>query len=74
MNGSSVPYSNGTSFEGTGTRVKHDIDHQSFFSSTPGPPLLYPYGSDSVAPGAPVVADDEEEFSELLAMLQGEKA
>lgn len=62
-------YSNGTSFEpGTGTRVNHDTDHQSFFSSTPGPPLLYPYGSD------PVVADEEEEFSELLAMLQGEKA
>lgn len=79
MNGSSgvVPYSNGTSFEGTGSRVKHEIiDHpssQSFFSSsTPGPPL-YPYGSDPV-PVPPVAADDEEEFSELLAMLQGEKA
>jgi len=82
MNGSSVPYSNGSSSEGAGTRVKHDIDHQSFFSSTPGHPLLYPYGCDPVAPVAPPiavppvapVADDEEEFSELLAILQGEKA
>jgi RNA recognition motif-containing protein len=69
MNGSSVPYSNGTSFDSTVTRVKHDIDHpsQSFFSSTPGP-SLYPHGSDPVAPAA-----DDEEFSELLAMLSETK-
>lgn len=63
INGSPVPYSNGTS------SIKHDTYHpsQSFFSSIPGP-SLYSYASDPVAPA------DEEEFTELLAMLQGERA
>lgn len=61
MYGSSIPYSNGTSF------VKDIIDRpsQSFFSGIAGP-SVYSYGSDPPAP-----TDDDEEFSDLLAMLQG---
>lgn len=68
MNGTSISYANGGSFDSIAPRPNiHEFEprSQSFFSNTPGP-SPYPYENTHQTP-----PNEEEEFSELLAMLQG---